>query len=62
MTSTSGLGDDSLEVLNLGLGTTEGTELAEVLVSYGDFQGKINIPSSLRAYGHACPCCYGGVR
>ena len=23
---------------------------------------KKNIPSSLRAYGHACPCCYGAIQ
>lgn len=38
VTSTAGLSDDALELVNLGLGTTEGTELQceLVLISWGE--------------------------
>jgi hypothetical protein len=64
VTSTAGLSDDALELVDLGLGTAEGTELLckLVLISWGDFGVRFDVLSSWRAYGHACPWSCGATQ
>jgi hypothetical protein len=65
VTGSSRLSDDTLELIDLRLSTAECTELYKY-VSSRDFRNIVgkdgDIPASSRAYGHACPCCCGGVR
>lgn len=69
MAGTTGLGDDALELVNLLLGTTEGAELEVMLIllflvsrkSWASM-GILDVPSSWRAYGHACPGSCGATR
>jgi len=57
VTGATGFGDDLGHLVDLSLRTTEGTELdRDINVRFwlGLFA---DIPSSLRAYGRAYPCC-----
>lgn len=65
MAGTTGLSDDTLELVDLLLGTTEGTELRMllILILFGvELDGAEYVPSSWRAYGHACPGSCGATR
>jgi hypothetical protein len=59
---SSSLSDHTLELINLRLGTSESTELLQLSEAHRSRDKTENIPSSSRAYGHAYPCYYGGVR
>lgn len=64
MAGTTGLSDDTLELVDLLLGTTEGTELQRmsILLFAIELDGAEDVPSSWRAYGHACPGSCGATR
>lgn len=64
MAGTTGLSDDTLELVDLLLGTTEGTELQVLLILiFGiELDRAEDVPSSWRAYGHACPGSCGATR
>ena len=64
MTGTARLGDHALELVDLGLGTAEGTELRCELVLYRGVNAVsgFDVLSSWRAYGHACPWSCGATQ
>jgi hypothetical protein len=62
VTGSPRLSNDTLQLIDLRLGTSESTELfmCQYIVPRPNFCS--DIPSSWPAYAHACPYCFGGVR